>query len=85
MEKTIEINKQHVSPTFLQSLSFKKIVNRFSAKYKKNDIWFTKLDFVNRIEHMCLLEEGSDKVIKNDKSEEEKNYIVIKVYLKLEN
>ena len=85
MEKIIEINKQHVLPTFLKSLSFKKIVTRFRAKYKKHDIWFTKLDFVNRIEHMCLLEEGSDKVIKQDKSEEEKNYIVIKVYLKLEN
>jgi hypothetical protein len=85
MEKPIEINKQYVLPTFIQTLSYKKIVNSFSTKYKKHDMWFTKLNFVNKIEHICLLEEGVDNIIKNDKSEQQKDYIIIKVYLKPEN
>lgn len=84
MEKIIEINKQHVLPAFLRTLSYKKIVNIFSAKYKKHEMWFNNLNFADKIEHMCLLEEGADKIIKHDKSEEEKEYIVVKIYLKTE-
>lgn len=83
MSSEIE-TKSYELPSFIKALSFKKVITQFSGKFKKNDIWFTKLDFVNRIEHVSLLEEGVDKIIKQDKTEESKDYIVIKVYLKPE-
>ena len=83
MSSEIE-TKSYELPSFLKTLNYKKIIAQFGAKFKKHDIWFTKLDFINRIQHINLLEEGVDKIIKQDKSEELKDYIIVKIYLKSE-
>ena len=43
-------------------------------------MWFNNLNFADKIEHVSFLEEGADKIIKHDKSEEEKEYLVVKIY-----
>lgn len=83
MSSEIE-TKSYELPSFLKMLNYKKIITQFCSKFKKYDIWFTKLDFINRIQHINLLEEGVDKFIKQDKSEELKDYIIVKIYLKSE-
>lgn len=60
---------------------YKRIINQFGAKFKKNEIWINKLDFVKRIKHVNLIEEGTDKFIQNDKSEVSKDYVILKIYL----
>ena len=69
----------------IQIPRYKKIMNKFSAKFKKNEIWFNKLDFVKRILYVNLVEEGTDKFIQQDKSEVSKDYIIVKIYLTEEN
>ena len=71
-------------PYLLTAPSYKSIKNQFSAKYKKHDMWFNNLNFVTRIQHVNMIEEGTDKFIKHDKTEESRDYVVLKIYLKPE-
>ena len=75
---------QYELPYLLSPPSYKSIKNQFAAKYKKHDMWFNNLKFVERIQYVNLIEEGIDKFIKHDKTEESREYIVLKIYLKPE-